>query len=188
MTKLVIDGKVCEDVWTHLTDEQPLGGDKVTVSFSRWQQQHSDIEAGPQSLLGVRLGTADDPLILGEQVHRFALIVLEIDAATDGRFFSIAGRLRESLGYEGELRATGDVLVDQLGFMQRCGINAYQIDADTDVQAAITRFQHHYQRGVAFHNRGKTIGASRRTLGTEQSGPDSDEDSDPACGSIRSVA
>ena len=48
--------------------------------------------------------------------------------------------LRERYGYQGELRAVGDVLRDQLFFLHRCGIDAFQIREDKDIEDAIESF------------------------------------------------
>ena len=69
----------------------------------------------------------------------------------DGRGYSIARLLRERYAYRGEIRAIGDVLQDQLFFMKRCGIDAYAVRADKDIEAALTGlrdFSEAYQAAV----------------------------------------
>jgi hypothetical protein len=56
---------------------------------------------------------------------------------TDGRSYSSARLLRERYGYAGEIRAIGDVLQDQLFYMRRCGIDAYALRADKDIDKAL---------------------------------------------------
>ena len=55
---------------------------------------------------------------------------------SDGRGYSIGRLLRERFGYVNELRAIGDVLLDQLQFMKRCGFDAYVLRADKDINKA----------------------------------------------------
>ena len=65
----------------------------------------------------------------------------------DGRGYSAARILREA-GYRGELRAAGDVLIDQINFMRRCGFDSFAPNAPLDpaaVQVAFGRFDHVYQ-------------------------------------------
>ena len=59
----------------------------------------------------------------------------------DGRSYSHARLLRERYGYKGELRAIGDVLQDQLFFMQRSGIDCFQIRDDKDIEQALNSFE-----------------------------------------------
>ena len=79
------------------------------------------------------------PEELNGDVHRFALIVLNFPKFSDGRAYSQARVLREHLGYQGELRATGQVLRDQLLYMHRAGFDAFEInrpDAEVVFKAA----------------------------------------------------
>ena len=75
---------------------------------------------------------------------------MNFPAFGDGRGYSSARILREA-GYEGELRAVGDVLVDQLAYMRRCGFDAFepdqQLDMD-DVKAAFERWPEVYQKAA----------------------------------------
>ncbi|HCZ13184.1 MAG TPA: oxidoreductase, partial [Candidatus Accumulibacter sp.] len=56
---------------------------------------------------------------------------------TDGRSYSTARLLRERYRYTGEIRALGDVLQDQLFYMRRCGIDAFALRADKDIEQAL---------------------------------------------------
>ena len=65
----------------------------------------------------------------------------------DGRGYSAARILREA-GYAGELRAVGEVLVDQLAFMRRCGFDSFAPQAElnpADAEAAFARWNEVYQ-------------------------------------------
>lgn len=81
-------------------------------------------------------------------VHR---IDLNFPKFTDGRAFSQALLLRRRLGFKGEIRATGDVLVDQLVQMQRSGFDSAVLRADQDLAVAqrqLGRFKDFYQGDV----------------------------------------
>ena len=78
-------------------------------------------------------------------------MVLEFPTFTDGRAYSYARTLRERYGYAGEVRATGDVLRDQLAFMQRAGFDAFELADAVDAGAALAAFDEFdgwYQRAV----------------------------------------
>ena len=75
-------------------------------------------------------------------------IDLQFPKFTDGRAYSQAFLLRRRLGFQGELRATGDVLIDQLVQMQRSGFDSAVLRADQDTAAAelqFSRFASFYQ-------------------------------------------
>ena len=140
-------------------------GRGFTVDLARWLAQRHDLIAHAERTgrpLGVRLAPGDDPMRLADDVGRFTLIVIEIPSATDGRFFSIAARLREHLRYRHELRATGDVAPDQLSFMQRCGINAFEIGDHVDVERFIRRYRRFYQTSGPLTTRDNQIRLARR--------------------------
>ena len=140
-------------------------GRGFTVELARWLAQRHDLIAHAERTgrpAGVRLATGDDPMRLADDVGRIALIVIEITSATDGRFYSIAARLREHLHYRHELRAAGDVAPDQLSFMQRCGINAFEIGAHVDVERFIHRYRRSYQSSGPLTTRDNQIRLARR--------------------------
>ena len=159
MTTLVVDGRERADTWEHLTgDAAPTGGD-FTVDIARWLEQRDELLAHVARTgrsLGVRLAIDTDPAVLLDDVRHFALVVVEIPNAADGRFFSIAARLREQLSYRGELRVTGDVAPDQLSFMQRCGIDAFELGDGVDIERFMRRYERFYQPSGAMAVNGVT--------------------------------
>ena len=74
------------------------------------------------------LANTDDVRQLGARLDGVNLIVLNFPKFTDGRAYSQARLLRERLGYQGELRATGAVFLDQLPFLLRCGFDSFESD------------------------------------------------------------
>ena len=95
----------------------------------------------------VRLEADDDARALIPHLDRIALVEVSFPRFRDGRGYSAARILREA-GYTGELRAQGDVLVDQMLFMRRCGFDSFapqaEIDAET-LDAALKRYEFFYQ-------------------------------------------
>ena len=95
----------------------------------------------------VRLEADDDARALIPHLDRIALVEVSFPRFRDGRGYSAARILREA-GYKGELRAEGDVLVDQMLFMRRCGFDSFaphtEIDAET-LDAALKRYEFFYQ-------------------------------------------
>ena len=58
----------------------------------------------------------------------------------DGRAYSTARLLRDRYGFKGELRATGDVLRDQIFFMRRVGFDAFEVRGDRSIEDALKAF------------------------------------------------
>jgi len=71
------------------------------------------------------LPNTEDVLKLGRRLEGVKLIVLDFPKFTDGRAYTQARLLRERLGYQGELRASGAVYIDQLPFLLRCGFDSF---------------------------------------------------------------
>ena len=95
----------------------------------------------------VRIEPGDDARDLLPHLGRIALVEVNFPVFGDGRGYSAARILREE-GYTGELRAVGDVLVDQIAYMRRCGFDSFAPERpldEADVQAALARFPHVYQ-------------------------------------------
>ena len=145
---LLKDGRVVDDPWRHVADGEALpDGAAASVSLQRWSAER-DTLCRRAGRLGLRLPNDAPPLALAGDVARFALITLAFPRFTDGRAYSQARLLRGRLGYQGELRATGNVLRDQLLFMRRCGIDAFEVGEralEENWLAALGEFELFYQ-------------------------------------------
>ena len=100
----------------------------------------------PQDLQVLVLANDADPRALS--LDKVTRIDLHFPSFTDGRAHSQAFLLRRRLGYRGEIRATGDVLVDQLPLLSRNGFDVAVLRADQDLAVAerqLARFKTHYQ-------------------------------------------
>ncbi|MBT2135852.1 DUF934 domain-containing protein [Croceibacterium sp. LX-88] len=95
----------------------------------------------------VRIEAGDDVRRLAPVLDRTKLVEVDFPKFRDGRGFSSARVLRE-MGYTGEIKATGDVLVDLLFFMRRCGFDSFAPDVPfdmDDVNATLSRYPYVYQ-------------------------------------------
>ena len=98
----------------------------------------------------VRLEAGDDARALLPHLSHLTLVEIAFSSFRDGRSYSAARILREA-GYVGELRAQGDVLVDQIPFMRRCGFDSFAPEAPVDAAAlsrALDRYDATYQRAA----------------------------------------
>jgi uncharacterized protein (DUF934 family) len=130
---LLRQGSVVEDPFVSVVgrDELPARGPLI-VSLEQWRSRRDELLARGERL-GIRLENHESPGEIAGELEHFAVVALEFPSFNDGRAYSQARLLRERLGYRGELRAVGDVLLEQLQFMERTGFDAFEIDSRNPV-------------------------------------------------------
>lgn len=138
------------DAFTYIADDQDMLGGDVIVSLGRFQAEGESLLSEGRRL-GVRLEAGDAVEALAYDLPRLALVALDFPKFGDGRSFSNARLLRERYGFKGQVRAVGDVLREQAGFMVRVGFDAF-VPADgassNEWQAATRRYRHVFQRSA----------------------------------------
>ena len=152
MTTLIRNRAIVRDSW-RLLDEPaswlavgedgfvpdfPAAGGLI-VPLALWRLRRDDL-LGRRGPVGILLGAGDGPEAIAADLDRLALVAVHFPRFSDGRGLSTARLLRERYGYEGEVRAVGDVLRDQLAFLERCGFDAFALRTDQDAQAALAAF------------------------------------------------
>lgn len=132
---LIRDGKLVPDRFTDATGLPNLpAGRPLIVSLDQWQT-HRDTLVASGVPLGLRLNSDQPPQLVATDLPKFAVVALDFPKFRDGRAYTHARMLRERLGYSGEVRAVGDVLQEQLHFMQRCGFDAFEVAGPDPEQA-----------------------------------------------------
>ena len=127
-------------------DSVSIPAGKVIVPFGVWQAQRAQLQ--DRAEVGIWLSSDSPAEVVKDDLAHFAAIAVDFPKFTDGRGYSIAYNLRTRLHYNGELRAIGDVLRDQLFYMQRVGFDAFAVRADKDINDALkglTDFSEKYQ-------------------------------------------
>jgi uncharacterized protein (DUF934 family) len=125
-------------------------GAPVIVSLKRWQAERDRLLARGTPL-GVKLPNNTSPDTIKEDLQHFSLVALDFPIFRDGRSFSWARLLRQRFGFKGEIRATGNVLRDQIFFMSRVGIDAFEVPEGFPLEAfarAMRDFSHAYQPSI----------------------------------------
>ena len=89
--------------------------------------------------VGVYLQPTDEVSLIAKELGDIPIIAIVFERFSEGRGYSQATELRQHHHYQGEIRAIG-VAVDNLSFMERCGINAFQLDNDADLEQALSFF------------------------------------------------
>jgi uncharacterized protein (DUF934 family) len=126
--------------------EIPASGG-IIVSLDQWLA-NLDALIARRDPIGIRLRSEQHPEIIADDLDHFAVIALEFPVFKDGRAYTYARLLRERWGFRGELRAVGDVLLEQLHFMQRVGFDAFEMraeDAAEQWRTASVEFSTWYQ-------------------------------------------
>ena len=119
----------------------------VFVSYSYWKANQSLLQKKlAQKKLGIYFTEKDDVLleqeIIQHALNQSQIIAVDFPIFRDGRGFSTAAILREHYQWQKELRAIGDVLVDQVLQMARVGFDAFDLRQDQDLDLAIAKFNH----------------------------------------------
>ena len=136
-----------DDTWVRLDDADASDHAPATPVLSGLARFLEDAAANRASA-GVVLAPDDDALALAPHLDRLQLVAIDFPQYTDGRGYSHARLLRERLGFGGEIRAVGDVRVDQIAFMTRAGIDAFDLAEapdETTLARALTRYRTSYQ-------------------------------------------
>ena len=128
MTTLFIDGAVAEDPWVSIDGEQPVPeAEDVIVSLALFEAQRHALLTRNEGRLGVYLEADDQIDAIAGDLGKIDLVALNFPSFADGRAFSKARLLRDRHGFAGEIRATGDVRIDQVQHMRRSGFNALAV-------------------------------------------------------------
>lgn len=149
MPKIIKDGSVVEDSWTVWRDDEALPQQgQVIVPVSLWQSQREALQTLGE--IAVFLASDETPKLIADSLDALPMVAIDFPKFADGRGFSYARELREQHRFEGEIRAIGDFMRDQLFYLQRCGVNSFALDND-DLEAALASlkdFDECYQPSV----------------------------------------
>lgn len=129
------DGTFISDSWHYIDEgEDPSPAGHVIMTLDWWQNMR-DVFLPSNVPIGVKIMAGETIAPIADDLHRLSLVALDFPAYTDGRSFSKAQVLREEFDYRDEIRATGDILIDQITMLQRCGFNALEVTDSNTVQA-----------------------------------------------------
>jgi uncharacterized protein (DUF934 family) len=120
-------GGFAENDWLFVADDAPAPpAGPIAVSLKRWLAEREALGRRDAPVgVAVEAG-ADAQAHLGD-LSALPLVALSFAKFADGRAFSYARILRDRLGFKGELRAIGDVLIDEIPLMLRCGFDAFEV-------------------------------------------------------------
>ena len=127
-----------------------INDEKLLPAFDETLQEVSIDEwrANPQAHAGATALVLSNDVSLEDiqnDIRGFDCVVLNFPSFTDGRAYSQARLLRDRYSFSGEIRARGDVLPDQIYFMSRCGIDAFEVVDLAAMHDALRVFTFAYQ-------------------------------------------
>ena len=122
--QIVKDKEIVNDTWRYIADEEePVTGD-ISVSLARWKKDRQEL-LNRNGKLGIRISPDDSVTELSGDLAHIQLVELDFPEFADGRLFSQAWLLRRRYTFQGEIRATGYFMPDQIFSLSRVGVNAF---------------------------------------------------------------
>jgi len=161
------------DLWRPTANEEAIpSAGYALISLARWRIEQADVLA-LGTPIGIFVGSGETIEPVTDQIEQLSVIALEFAKFSDGRAYSVARRLREA-GYTGEIRATGDVLIDQIPLMLRSGFDAFEVAHAATVnaleQGRIPAVSRVYQTGADTGPAGDGFRHRRGTRSTSAAG------------------
>jgi uncharacterized protein (DUF934 family) len=146
------NGSFVADQWRQVDagEAAPTAGHAIFTLD--WWKQERHVYDGSNVAIGLLIEPDTKLEEIAEDLPRFALIAVDFPKFGDGRGFSLASLLRERFGFKGELRAVGEVLLDQLPVMLRCGFDSFSVTDENTLKALqaghIPAVHYYYQPGL----------------------------------------
>ena len=148
--QIIKDKQIIDDTWSYVADHAELKAGNISVSLARWKQDKQKLLTH-QGKLGVRIGPVDAVDDIAHDLKDIQLIELDFPDFADGRLFSHAWLLRGRYNYQGELRATGRYMTDQVFYLSRVGVNAFNPEKVEDLPVILSHlndFTVNYQSSI----------------------------------------
>lgn len=134
MPKLIKNGEIVDNLQIWQQDSENAATEASIVPMSKWLAEQDSI--GPVAGIWIDAGEGTEALA-DVDLNQFAVIGIHFPAFVDGRGFSYARLLRERLAYKGDIRALGNFIPDQLGYLLRVGFNSFQFNDEVDLDKAL---------------------------------------------------
>jgi len=123
---------------THDGGAPPMYGDPMPESQPRFDA--ADL-ASWRAKVTADLSGRDPDSLTRRLLDGVSLVAIELPKFTDGRGYSLARLLRDRFGYQGELRAVGHVLRDQLLYLARCGFDTFVLAEGKSLDDGLAAFE-----------------------------------------------
>ena len=140
---LVENGQIVQDRYHYLADDEPIPERVPVIVPAQRFLADADAVSRRDGSLGVAWPNDRRIAELAPWLGHLALVALQFPKFRDGRAYSQARLLRETYGFRGTLRATGDVLRDQFHFLIRAGFDSFEVKKPADASAFVQAASHY---------------------------------------------
>lgn len=142
MSTLIDTSKVLQDTWVTFDGDAAdiAAGSDVILPIEEWLERTS-VWRDHAGRVAVLLEPGDDPERLAATLPDLTMVVVDFPAFTDGRGFSIARLLRSRYSFAGAVRASGQIIADQVLMLRRCGFTEFNLPDDHAAGTALRLLQ-----------------------------------------------
>ncbi|KEQ15075.1 DUF934 domain-containing protein [Endozoicomonas numazuensis] len=137
MARLLKNNEVFQEEYQVLGSEDVESTSGTVLVQAKHLDQHLQRLQQHDQPIGLFLDSDDELEAYEEQLSNFELIAINFPKFMDGRGYSLSKLLRDRYQFKGDIRAVGDVLVDQIFMMKRCGFSSYYLRDDQKAEDAI---------------------------------------------------
>ena len=162
--QVIKDKSIINDEWSlirNIENSDPIPDGDVILPFLFWEGNREKL-INSKDKHAIWVDGSIETESIANDLKYFIIIALDFPTFKDGRSYSHARLLRERYKYEGELRAIGDVLQDQLFFMKRCGIDSFKVRDDKNIEEALKSLKDFSVRYQAAADDDATISSQRK--------------------------
>jgi uncharacterized protein (DUF934 family) len=148
--QIIKDKQIIDNSWSYIADDAELKSGDICVSVPKWKKDKQQL-LNHDGKIGIRIRPEDSTEDLADDLEMIQLIELDFPTLADGRLFSHAWLLRARHQYQGEIRATGHYLPDQVFYLSRVGVNAFSPEKPEDLPTlldSLNDFSVTYQNSI----------------------------------------
>jgi uncharacterized protein (DUF934 family) len=138
--QIIKDNQITDNAWHYVADDNTISSGNVIVSSARLRENQAQLTSH-QGLLGVRLLPGDSVESIQAYLPHLALVELYFPDMNDGRLFTFAWLLRNRLNFQGEIRASGHYVPEQVFYLSRVGVNAFAPDNSKALSVTLTNLK-----------------------------------------------
>ncbi|MES0880308.1 DUF934 domain-containing protein [Roseibium sp. SCP14] len=127
MTTIYKDGEFVEENWARVDAETGVAVEGNALVPQTLFLENADEYLARDGQTAILVEAGDNVELLLPYLSRLAYVAVDFPSFADGRGFSAARVLREQIGYEGDIRAAGKYILDQVPLARRCGVSSFEI-------------------------------------------------------------
>ncbi len=127
MATIYKDGEFVEEAWTRADAETGAAVEGDALVPQTLFLEAAEAYLGRDGETAVLVEAGDDVELIQPYLDRLAYVAVDFPSFADGRGFSASRVLREQIGYQGDIRAAGKYILDQVPLARRCGVSSFEI-------------------------------------------------------------